>query len=157
MKKINFKSLLFHLLVPIMLSFIISMLIGDYSEYYNSLVKPINVKGIVFPIVWSILYLLMGISAYIVDNSENQNSDKAMRYYYIQLVLNLLWTPTFFYFKLRGGSVILTVMLLVAVLVTAFNFFKINKVSGLLFIPYLLWTIFALYLTTGIYFLNLNI
>lgn len=157
MKKINFKSLLFHLLVPIMLSFIISMLIGDYSEYYNSLVKPINVKGIVFPIVWSILYLLMGISAYIVDNSENQNSDKAMRYYYIQLVLNLLWTPIFFYFKLRGGSVILTVMLLVAVLVTAFSFYKINKVSGLLFIPYLLWTIFALYLTTGIYFLNLNI
>ena len=139
-----------------MLSFIISMLIGDYSEYYDSLVKPVNVGRTVFPIVWSILYLLMGISAYIVDNSDNVDSEKAMSYYYIQLALNLLWTPLFFYFKLRGASVILTVALLVFVLITAYKFYNINKVSGLLFIPYMLWTIFALYLTTGIYFLNLN-
>ena len=85
MRKINFKSLLFHLFVPLMLSFIISMLIGDYSSYYNSIVKPVTVPSIVFPIVWTILYLLMGVSAYIVDNSDNPNSDKAMKFYYIQL------------------------------------------------------------------------
>lgn len=156
MRKINFKSLLFHLFVPLMLSFIISMLIGDYSSYYNSIVKPVTVPSIVFPIVWTILYLLMGVSAYIVDNSDNPNSDKAMRFYYIQLLLNLLWTPVFFLFKLKGGSVILTILLLIFVLLTAYKFYKINKVSGLLFIPYILWTVFALYLTTGIYFLNMK-
>ena len=156
MRKINFKSLLFHLFVPLMLSFIISMLIGDYSSYYNSIVKPVTVPSIVFPIAWTILYLLMGVSAYIVDNSDDPNSDKAMRFYYIQLVLNLLWTPVFFLFQLRGISVILTVLLLLFVILTAYNFCKINKISGLLFIPYILWTVFALYLTTGIYFLNMK-
>ncbi len=70
-KKVNLRSLLFHVLIPIMFAFIISMLVGDYSDYYNSINKPLNVKEIVFPIVWSILYLLMGISAYLVDNSTD--------------------------------------------------------------------------------------
>lgn len=156
LKKINLRSLLFHMLIPIMFAFIISMLIGDYSTYYNSINKPINVKEIVFPIVWSILYLLMGISAYLIDNQENVNSDKAMRFYYFQLILNLLWTPVFFYFKWRGISALLTVALTIFVFITMYKFFKINKISGYLLIPYFIWTIFALYLTVGIYFLNIG-
>lgn len=155
-KKVNLRSLLFHVLIPIMFAFIISMLVGDYSDYYNSINKPLNVKEIVFPIVWSILYLLMGISAYLVDNSTDPKSDTAMRFYYFQLILNLLWTPVFFYFKWRGVSALLTVALFIFVLVTMYKFYKINKVSGYLLIPYLLWTAFALYLTVGIYFLNIG-
>ena len=98
----------------------------------------------------------MGISAYLVDNSTDPKSDTAMRFYYFQLILNLLWTPVFFYFKWRGVSALLTVALFIFVLITMYKFYKINKVSGYLLIPYLLWTAFALYLTVGIYFLNIG-
>lgn len=154
--KINFKSLMFHLLIPLMFAFIISMLIGDFSTYYESINKPLYVSPIIFPIVWSILYLLMGISAYLVDNSNDEKSDNAMRFYYLQLILNLLWAPVFFYFKWRGISLILTIMLLIFVFITSYKFYKINRLSGYLFIPYLLWCSFALYLTSGVYFMNLN-
>lgn len=154
--KINFKSLLFHLLIPLMFAFIISMLIGDFSTYYESIDKPINVSPIVFPIVWSVLYLLMGTSAYLVDNSNDEKCDNAMRFYYLQLILNLLWTPVFFYFKWQGISLILTIMLVFFVFITSVKFYKINRLSGYLFIPYFLWCSFALYLTSGVYFLNLK-
>lgn len=154
--KINFKSLMFHLLIPLMFAFIISMLIGDFSTYYESINKPLYVSPIIFPIVWSVLYLLMGISAYLVDNSNDEKSDNAMRFYYLQLILNLLWTPVFFYFKWRGISLILTILLLIFVFITSYKFYKINRLSGYLFIPYLLWCSFALYLTSGVYFMNLN-
>ena len=68
--KINIKSLLFHVLVPLMLSYTIIMLIPDYKDYLDSLKKPLELPSIVFQIVWPVLYVLIGISAYIVDNKN---------------------------------------------------------------------------------------
>ena len=73
MKKFNLQSLLYYTLIPLMLAFTISMLIPSYKDIYGSLNKGINVPPVVFVVVWSLLYILMGISAYIVDNSGEEN------------------------------------------------------------------------------------
>ena len=129
--KINWKKLLISLAIPLGLGGLAALLSGGMSDYGNMIQPPLSPPGWVFPVVWTILYLLMGVSAYIVDNSDDPNSDKAMRFYYIQFLLNLLWTPVFFLFKLKGGSVILTILLLIFVLLTAYKFYKINKVLPL--------------------------
>ena len=152
--KFNIKSFLFHILVPLMLSFTITMLLPDYSEYLQSIKQPLVLPSIVFMIVWPILYILMGVSAYFIDNSNNKNSPKAMKYYYIQLFINLSYSFVFFYLHNIPIATIITLSLLVLSIVVFIKFIKINKIAGYLFIPYILWILIANYLQVGIYFLN---
>ena len=151
LRKINFKSLLFYSLIPLMLGFIVAMIIPDYRDFYSSLNKPFNLPAIVFPIVWSILYVVMGIAAYFVDE---EGDDKAIRLYYIQLFVNLLWTPVFFGLKSLLWGMIVALFLAILVILTAIKFYQSRKLSGYLMIPYVIWSLFALYLTISIYALN---
>ena len=151
LRKINFKSLLFYSLIPLMLGFIVAMIIPDYRDFYSSLNKPFNLPAIVFPIVWSILYVVMGIAAYFVDE---EGDDKAIRLYYIQLSVNLLWTPVFFGLKSLLWGMIVALFLAILVILTAIKFYQSRKLSGYLMIPYVIWSLFALYLTISIYALN---
>lgn len=151
LRKINFKSLLFYSLIPLMLGFIVAMIIPDYKDFYSSLNKPFNLPAIVFPIVWSILYVVMGIAAYFVDE---EGDDKAIRLYYIQLFVNLLWTPVFFGLKSLLWGMIVALLLAILVILTAIKFYQSRKLSGYLMIPYVIWSLFALYLTISIYALN---
>lgn len=150
MKKINFKSLAFFTLVPLMLSFVISMLIPDYKEFYNNLEKPLDVPMIVFPIVWSILYILLGIAGYIVDSKGG-----SLKLYTLLIIMILAWPVVFFYFHLNGISAILTGLTLILGILVAINFYKVSQASGLLIIPFILWVAFATYLSSGIYFMNM--
>lgn len=151
---LKLKSLLFHIFVPLMLSFTITMIIPSYDGFLKSLNKPLEVPSIVFAIVWPILYILMGISAYIVDNKESGDVSQAMKVYYIQLFVNLMYPVVFFYLKSIVFGTILTLVLLGLVILTMVKFKKISKLSFYLLIPYLLWLLFANYLQVGIYFLN---
>lgn len=151
--KINLKKLVLIILGTIIIGGIFAMLTMNNSNY-KQLVKPINIKEIVFPIVWVILYILMSISIYII--SEDKFSDKKNSYiiYIVQLVMNSLWTLFFFGLKWYGFSAFWILLLIVAVLIMIYNFIKINKIAGLLQIPYVLWLFFALYLNIGIAVLN---
>lgn len=149
--KINIKSLLFHTLVPLMLAFTITMLIGDYKPYLESLTKPLELPGYVFFIAWTILYLIMGISAYFIDNTDD---NKSMKLYYIQLIINLAYPFVFFYLHNILFATIMTIAMLVLSIIIAIKFYKIKKVSGLLFIIYILWLLLANYIQIGIYYLN---
>lgn len=152
--KVNFKSLLFNTLVPLMLSFIVAMLVPFDKSYYESLNMPIKLDSIVFIVAWSILYLLMGLSAYFIENSDYVGSKKLLKIYYLQLLLNLLFMPIFFYFKNILLATILVVLLMALVIFYTFKVFRASKISGYLLIPYIVWLIFATYLQVGIYFLN---
>lgn len=151
--KINLKSLLFHTLVPIMLSFTITMLMPNYQGYLESLNKPLEIPSIVFSIVWPVLYILMGISAYIIDNKKDTPS-RPMKIYYIQLFINLVYPIVFFYFHNLTLGALFTLSLLVLNIILIHDFYKINKLSGYLLIPYILWLLVANYLQVGIYFMN---
>ena len=117
---------------------------------YESLTLPsLAPPGITFPIVWTILYILMGISAYLISQK-----DKVPTIYYIQLFVNALWSIIFFVFKLRLLAFFWIVLLIFLVVIMIYKFYKIDKTAAYLQIPYLLWIAFASYLNLSIYLLN---
>ena len=150
--KINWKKLIIIIIVTFLIGSLFSIFTMNNMEAFKELDKPINVPGIIFPIVWSILYLLMSISYYLI--SESPNNDKAVRAYWFQLVINSLWTLIFFGFKSYLFAFIWLLLLLVSIIVMMVEFYKHDKRSTYLNIPYLLWVIFAGYLNLGIYLLN---
>lgn len=147
--KIYIKSIL----IPVIVGGIVGLLISKSIDY-NSLIKPfLAPPSIVFPIVWTILYILMGIS-YGILQSKYLIDDKINVIYYWQLGVNAIWPILFFLFKWRLFAFIWIIILAISVLVMIIEFFKKNKLAGLLQVPYLLWTLFATYLNLGIYILN---
>lgn len=122
---------------------------------YHDLVKPtLSPPGIVFPIVWTIIYLLIGIS-YTLLKEKGKIPKETKQLYYIQLIFNYLWTFIFFVFRLRLLSVLWIIILDILVILMTYQFYKQNKLSGILLIPYVLWLFFATYLNISIYFLNM--
>lgn len=151
--KFNWKDLIISVLVPLGLGFLVSILTN--SNMYGSIIKPsFAPPGILFPIVWTILYILMGISSYLVSISNHYLKDKSLIIYYIQLIINLLWSFFFFTFKLYLFSFIWIILLIIIVIIMIIMFYKINKLSAYLQIPYLIWIIFASILNFSIYLLN---
>ena len=151
---IRLKPLLFFVLGTLAVGFI-SSLFGSSIQDYSELIKPaLSPPAIVFPVVWTVLYALMGFSAYLIYESKAPNKKLALLFYFAQLIVNALWT--FFFFGLNAYlfSFLWLVLLFVLVVITAYLFYQINKTAGLLFIPYILWLIFAGYLNWSIYILN---
>lgn len=147
--KIYIKSIL----IPLILGGIVGLLISSSMDY-ETLVKPfLAPPSILFPIVWTILYTLMGVSYGILKSKSLLDSNSKFLYY-LQLIVNLLWPIFFFIFKWRFFSFIWIIILVLLVIATIAEFYSKNKVSGFLQIPYLLWLLFATYLNLSIYLLN---
>lgn len=152
--KIKWKKFIIITLVTFLVGSFFSLFTMNNMDTFKELSKPINVPGIVFPIVWSILYLLMSISYYNVSESNDKNKDEAKMFYIVQLIINSLWSLIFFGFEAYLLSFIWIIILLIAVIVMIINFYKVNKTAAYLQIPYVLWILFAGYLNLGIYLLN---
>ena len=130
------------------------MITSGYMDY-NDLIKPtLFPPGIIFPIAWTIIYLLIGIS-YTLLKEKGEVPKETKQLYYTQLIFNYLWTFIFFVFRLRLLSVLWIIILDVLVIVMTYQFYKQNKLSGILLIPYVLWLLFATYLNISIYFFNM--
>ena len=141
------------ILVPVILGGIIGFIISNFIDY-NSLEKPfLAPPSIVFPIIWTILYILMGVS-YGRLKSKQLTDEKINVIYYLQLAINLLWPIFFFVFKWRLFAFFWIILLDIVVIKMIIEFYKKDKLAGLIQIPYLLWLIFASYLNLGIYILN---
>ena len=147
----------------LIISILISLGVGGLSflitsgsmDVYMYLDKPMFAPpSILFPIVWTILYILMGISSYIIYESNNDNKADALRVYGLQLVINFVWPILFFLLSYRLLSLIWIILLVIVVVIMIIKFYKINKTSSYLQIPYLIWTLFATYLNFGFYLLN---
>ena len=147
--KIYAKSILIPVLIGAFIGFITSRFID-----YNSLEKPLlSPPAILFPIVWTILYMLMGVS-YGILKSNSLLDPETNFIYYLQLFVNALWSIFFFVFKWPLFSFFWILILILLVIAMIIKFYGKNKLSGLLQIPYLLWLLFATYLNFSIYFLN---
>lgn len=150
---INVKKYFKAILIPAILGGIIGIIISGYLDY-EILEKPLlSPPNIVFPIVWTILYVLMGISYGILDDKLLVDSD-INKIYYTQLIVNLLWSIFFFVFKWRLFSFIWIILLIILVILMIIKFYSKNRISGLLQIPYLIWILFASYLNLFVYLLN---
>ena len=141
------------ILIPVIIGGIVVILISNYIDY-DSLIKPfLAPPSIVFPIMWTILYILMGIS-YGILKSKNLLNSEIKWIYYLQLFVNAMWSIIFFIWKWRFFAFLWIILLDVLVIILIIKFYQKNKISGLLQIPYLLWTLFASYLNLSIYLLN---
>ena len=149
----NFKIYAKSIAIPLIIGGIIGLITSNFMDY-NSLQKPLlSPPGIVFPIVWTILYTLIGISYGILDSNFLVDS-KTNLIYYLQLFVNALWSIFFFVLKWRFFAFLWIILLLVLVIFIIIKFYNKNKIAGLLQIPYLLWVAFATYLNLSIYLLN---
>lgn len=149
----NFKIYLKAILIPLIIGGIVGWIISGFIDY-NSLVQPpLAPPSILFPIMWSILYVLMGVSYGILDSNSLVDSSINSIYYW-QLFVNALWSIFFFVLKWRFFSFLWILLLLVLVIIMTIRFHKKNKVAGFLQIPYILWVSFATYLNFAIYLLN---
>ena len=141
------------ILIPVILGGIVGLIISRFMDYNTLNKPPLSPPGFIFGIVWTILYILMGISYGILD-TKNLIDEKINKIYYLQLIVNLIWPILFFVFKWRLFSAIWIILLVILVIKMIIDFYRKNKLSAYLQIPYLLWTIFATYLNIGVYLLN---
>lgn len=133
----------------------LSALLSGNMDIYEDLIRPpLSPPGWLFPVVWTILYVLMGIAAGMIVTSGDTDRHRAMRLYYVQLVLNFLWSPLFFRFRLIAFAAVWLAALTAAVYGTQSRFRRISATAGWLLLPYLAWCVFALYLNIGFVVLN---
>lgn len=143
------KSLIKNILTPLIGGIIVG-LISRIGNNYSMLIKPFFAPpGYIFPIVWTILYILMGISFYLTNED-----DSVKGIYYLQLIVNLLWSIIFFNLKLYFIAFLWIILLIVLVVIMIRRMHRVNNISAYLNIPYLLWLILALVLNFSIYLLN---
>lgn len=146
----KYKSYIIFIVFTVLVGMLSAFLSGNIKDSLDSLNKPtLMPPNYLFPIVWTILYILMGISAAIVYDLKG-----SLFIYYLQLFFNFAWSIIFFRYNLFLFSFIWLVILIVLVIIMAYRFYKINKFASILQIPYLLWITFAGYLNLMIYILN---
>ena len=149
----NFKIYLKSILIPVIVGGIVGFIISGSIDY-NTLEKPfLSPPSIAFPIVWTILYILMGVSYGILESNSLVDSHINL-IYYSQLFVNALWSIFFFTLKWRLFSFIWIILLIVLVIIMIIKFYQKNKLAGLIQIPYLIWILFASYLNLFVYLLN---
>ena len=145
------------LVVPLGLGFLSSLLSGDIRGIYESLNKPpLSPPGWLFGVVWPVLYVLMGVALYLVLDSRNVGGQKrpSIWLFCAQLVLNFAWSIVFFRFGQLWAAVGIIGLMDILVFTCVILFYRIRKPAGLLMIPYLLWILFATYLSISFAMLN---
>lgn len=155
--KMNRKLLFICIAVPLIVGAVAGLLTRNSMEAFAMLNKPsLAPPGWLFPVVWTILYTLMGISSYLVLTAPVSHEEKedAMRIYWYQLLVNFLWPTFFFSFSWYLFSFLWLVLLWILVLIMILKFRKINPAAAYLNIPYLVWLTFAGYLNLSIWLLN---
>ena len=149
--------LIISLLIPLSVGALAGALtMGSMAQYAALAQPPLSPPGWVFPAVWTVLYLLMGLACYLIWTSEAPQAEKkrALTLYGAQLVLNFIWPLLFFEAGEFGVSLIWLVLLTALVLATTAAFGHISKTAAWLLAPYLLWLVFAAYLNAGVWLLN---
>ena len=128
---------------------------GAGDAFYSALRQPpLAPPGWVFPVAWALLYAMMGAASYGIWSSAGEGRRCALLLYAVQLAVNFSWTIVFFRFQLVGPAAAVLALLCVLVALTMLCFWRLRRSAGLLMLPYLLWSLFALYLNAGVWLLN---
>ena len=157
MKMKGWKAYFAFILLSVGTGILAAVLTSAGIELYNgALVKPpLSPPGILFPIVWTILYTLMGISAAIVWLSpESSDRKMGLNLFIAQLIVNFFWSLIFFNAQAYGVASVWIVILWASVFIMTLKFYRVDPPAGWIQLPYLLWLTFACYLAFGVWFLN---
>jgi len=157
MKKIKITELVIFVVATELIGVLSGIITGSSFALYSELIKPpFSPPSGVFPVVWAILYAVMGISAYLIYNSdaEDYKKRKALIVYVIQLLLNFSWSIVFFRLGSIDGALAIAVILFILLIYMFYLFYGIRSIAAYMNIPYIIWTAFAVYLTLGTLILN---
>ncbi len=151
----NRNTYIFFTLVALLTGAISALLTSGNMDLYSSIVSPpLAPPGILFPIVWTILYTLMGISAARIYISNNNKWNTSLTVWAVQLGVNFIWSIIFFNLQAFLFAFIWLILLWALIITMIIMFYKQDKIAAYLQIPYLIWVTFAGYLTLAIYLLN---
>ena len=148
---------------PYVFSILLALTVGGLSAlatannmniYDKITMPPLSPPGWLFPVVWTILFILMGISAALIFVSDSAQKESALFVYAVSLVLNFTWSILFFNMQAFILSFIVLVGLWVSIIITIVKYFTIDKTAAWLQMPYLIWVTFAGYLNAAIVILN---
>ncbi len=155
MKKIKIIPLIINAAVPLLIGGLSALIVGDNFRLFESVNKPpLSPPASLFPIVWTILYILLGTSYYLVKNQEGCNSEINTRVYILNLVLNFFWSIIFFNLRAYLAAFVWIILLILSTILLIREFSSCRKIAGIMNIPYLLWLLFAAYLSFSVYILN---
>ncbi|MCB2294629.1 tryptophan-rich sensory protein [Clostridium algoriphilum] len=155
--KKSFTSLIISIILAEGVGYLSALLSMSASNTYKNFNKPFfSPPGWVFPIVWTILFFIMALASYRVWMAGKSGKDvkKALLLYSIQLFANFLWSIIFFRFRLYAIAFLELLLLLIFILRTTFEFYKVDKIASYLMIPYIAWVSFAGVLNYTIWMLN---
>jgi len=128
-----------------------------FTSWYATIQKPgFTPPGWVFGPVWTVLYLLMGVAAFLVwqRGLGSRIVRIALVWFLVQLALNAAWSPVFFGLHRIEPALVVIVLLWVAIVITMYHFFRLSRPAGMLLVPYLVWVSFATVLNASIWHLN---
>lgn len=155
--KINKRLLFICIAIPLIVGLVSGLLTRNSMETFALVEKPpLAPPGWLFPVVWTILYILMGVSSYIIlasDAPQEKISD-AIKIYTYQLVVNFLWPTFFFNFGWYFFSFLWLLLLWGLVFLMIRKFYDISRIAAYMNVPYLVWLTFAGYLNAGVWLLN---
>lgn len=156
-KKINIKSLIICIIIPLAVGGLSALLtIGSMKDFEAMNQPPLSPPGWLFPIVWTILYILMGVASYIAleTPSSPEATKNAFKAYFLQLGFNFFWSIIFFTLGAYEIAFAWLLALLALIVVTTVRFWRINPIAGILMLPYIAWVSFAGYLNLAIAYIN---
>ena len=155
--KINTRLLVICIFIPLIVGIMAAALTSNSMETFEQIQKPVFAPPAwLFPVAWTILYTLMGISSYLIlkSNASRAEKEAAIRIYAYQLAVNFLWPTFFFNLGWYLFAFFWLMLLWILVLIMIFRFWNINKTAAYLNIPYILWLTFAAVLNFAIWILN---
>ena len=151
--KENWKNLITAIAIPLAAGSLSALLAKDGISSFSTITKPpLTPPAAVFPIIWTILYILMGIASYLVIMKNPD--EKELSLYGLQLLFNFFWSIWFFRFGWYLFAFFWLIALWLLILATTLAFFRISRPAGYLMLPYLIWVTIAGYLNLGVYLLN---
>lgn len=154
MKLRSKSALIISILIPLAVGSLSALFSGNMSSYSMFEKPAFSPPGFIFPIVWTVLYILMGISSYLVYTSNSPYKPNAVLLYGIQLFFNFFWSIIFFGLDLYLFAFIWLIALIFIIISMIKQFYIVSPAAAYLQIPYLIWCIFAAYLNFSIFLLN---
>lgn len=143
------------IVAPLIIGILSSYLSGNIGSKYEILsLPPLSPPGWLFGVVWPILYVLMGISIFLIVRSSYKEKSIAINLFILQLILNFIWSPIFFGIGNLWLAFVIVIILDIVVLLCIIKFKKINTVASALITPYFLWLLFATYLNISVAMIN---
>ena len=159
MRKKNIWTLITAMLIPVAVGVFSAFLTGSDMNIYENMNHPfLAPPGWVFPIAWTVLYIVMGIASYLVytSDADSETRRRALTFYAIQLAMNFFWSTLFFTYSRLMIAFIWIVVMWILTMICMIKFLKINTAAGLMMGVLLLWTTFAAYLNLASYIMSIT-